>query len=150
MELILWRHAEAEDLAAGGDLARVLTKRGKKQAERVGEWLRERISDEWLVIASPAKRAVQTAKGLGMEFEERDALAPGASAAAILREAGWPHGKRPVVIVGHQPTLGEAAAKILGMHGDLAIRKAAAWWFVLKEDAVALRCVVDAELLASR
>lgn len=150
MDLILWRHAEAEDLAAGGDLARVLTKRGKKQAERVGEWFRERISDEWRVIASPARRAVQTAKGLGMEFEERDALAPGASAAAILREAGWPHGKRPVVIVGHQPTLGEAAARILGTPGEVSIRKGAAWWFTQKEGAVALRCVIDAELLAPR
>lgn len=147
MELILWRHAEAEDLAAGGDMARALTKRGRKQAERMGEWLRERISDEWVVLASPAKRAVQTAKGLGMPFEERDALAPDASAAAILREAGWPDAKRPVVIVGHQPTLGEAAARILGVHGDVGIRKAAAWWFAARDGAATLRCVIDPDLV---
>jgi len=147
MELILWRHAEAEDDAAGGDMARALTRRGKKQAERMGEWLAARISDEWLVLSSPAKRAVQTAKGLAMRFEERDALAPGASAAAILREAGWPSGKRPVVIVGHQPTLGEAAAKILGVRGDVGIRKAALWWFAAKDATATLRCVLDPDLV---
>ena len=36
MDLILWRHAEAEELAeAGDDLARALTSRGEKQAARM-------------------------------------------------------------------------------------------------------------------
>ncbi|HEX7466215.1 MAG TPA: histidine phosphatase family protein, partial [Usitatibacter sp.] len=39
MELILWRHAEAEDAGGGGDLARSLTKRGRKQAAKMAEWL---------------------------------------------------------------------------------------------------------------
>ncbi len=147
MELILWRHAEAEDAMGGDDLARALTKRGKKQAERVGAWLKERISDEWRVLASPARRAVQTAKGLHMAFEERPALAPGAAAKAVLAEAGWPDGDRPVVIVGHQPTLGEVAGILLGTGEGLAIRKAAAWWFVFRNDGAMLRAVVDAEML---
>ncbi len=147
MELILWRHAEAEDGGAGGDMARALTKRGKKQAERMGEWLKPRLSDEWRVLSSPATRAVQTAKGLGIEFEEREALGPGASAAAILREAGWPDAKRSVVIVGHQPTLGEAAARILGVRGDVGIRKAAVWWFAARNGESALRCVIDPDLV---
>jgi phosphohistidine phosphatase len=147
MQIILWRHAEAEDVASGGDLARVLTKRGRKQAERMGEWLGERLDDDWRVIASPAKRAVQTAKGLGREFEEREALAPGASAAAILREAGWPEARHSVVIVGHQPTLGEAAARILGVRSDIGIRKGAIWWFARKGEETLLRCVLDPELL---
>ncbi len=147
MELILWRHAEAEDAVGGDDLGRALTKRGRKQSERVGEWLRARISDEWLVLASPAKRAVQTAKGLDMEFEERNALVPGAAAQAVLAEAGWPDRERPVVIVGHQPTLGEAAALLLGAEEGLAIRKGAIWWFVHRDHGAMLRTVVDAEML---
>ncbi len=147
MELILWRHAEAEDGGAGGDLARALTKRGRKQAERMGEWLKPRLSEEWRVLSSPAKRAVQTAKGLGVDFEERDALGPGASPAAILHEAGWPQGKRSVLIVGHQPTLGEAAARILGVRGDVGIRKAAIWWFAAKDGQASLRCVIDPDLV---
>jgi len=147
MDLILWRHAEAEDVAAGGDFARALTKRGRRQAERVGEWLAPRLSDEWLVLSSPARRAVQTAKGLDRDFEEREALAPGAPADSILREARWPDGPRSVVIVGHQPTLGEAAGRLLGARGDLAIRKAAAWWFTAKGGQAVLRCVIDPDLL---
>ena len=147
MELILWRHAEAEDAVGGDDMGRALTKRGRKQAERVGEWLKGRISDEWLVLASPAKRAVQTAKGLDMAFEERPALVPGAAAKVVLAEAGWPDRDRSVVIVGHQPTLGEAAAILLGVDDGLAIRKAAAWWFVHKNGGAMLRAVIDAEML---
>ncbi|HSN21199.1 MAG TPA: histidine phosphatase family protein [Usitatibacter sp.] len=147
MDLILWRHAEAEDEAAGGDMARALTKRGRKQAERMGEWLRAHVSDDWRVVASPARRAVQTAKGLGLDFEEREALSPGASAADILREAGWPEGRHSVVVVGHQPALGEAAARILGVRGDLGLRKGAIFWFARKGPQTALRCVLDPELL---
>lgn len=147
MELILWRHAEAEDAAVGGDAARALTKRGRKQAERMGEWLKPRLSDEWRILASPARRAVQTAKGLGLEFEEREALGTAASAASILREAGWPDGKRPVVVVGHQPTLGEVAARLLGTRADIAVRKGAIWWFAAKGGQAVLRCVLDPDLL---
>ena len=147
MELILWRHAEAEDVAAGGDAARALTKRGRKQSERMGEWLKPRLSDEWRILASPARRAVQTAKGLGLDFEEREALGTGASVAAILREAGWPEGKHSVVIVGHQPTLGEVAAKLLGARGEIPIRKGAIWWFAAKGGQVGLRCGLDPEML---
>lgn len=147
MELILWRHAEAEDAVGGDDSGRALTKRGRKQAERMGAWLKARISDDWLVLSSPAKRAVQTAKGLDMRFEECPALGTGATAAAILAEAGWPDGKRLVVIVGHQPTLGEAAALLLGTRGEVAIRKGAVWWFAAKGGEAVLKAVLDPELL---
>jgi phosphohistidine phosphatase len=147
MDLILWRHAEAEDAVGGDDMGRPLTRHGRKQAERVGAWLAKRLSDDWRVLSSPAKRAVQTAKGLDRAFEERPALAPGAGPRAMLAEAGWPHGEHPVVIVGHQPTLGEAAAQLLGIDDGLGIRKGAAWWFTAKGDSVQLRAVVDAEVL---
>jgi len=147
MELILWRHAEAEDAVGGDDMGRALTRHGRKQAERVGEWLAQRLSDDWRVLSSPAKRAVQTAKGLDRAFEERPALGPDAAPEVILAEAGWPRGDRPVVIVGHQPTLGEVAAQLLGTEGGLGIRKGAAWWFASKGSSVQLRAVVDSEML---
>jgi len=147
MELILWRHADAEDAGAAGDLARALTKRGRRQSERMGGWLRERIGEEWLVLSSPARRAVQTAAGLGLPFEERPALAPEASVAAVLREAQWPDGRRSVVVVGHQPTLGEVAARLLGTREDIAFRKAAAWWFEERGGRAALKCVMDPDRL---
>ena len=76
----------------------------------------------------------------------------GTSPGALLREAGWPGGGADVLVVGHQPTLGEAAAKILGVaEGDLAIRKGAIWWLVTRGgegnmDTV-LKAVVAPDLL---
>ena len=133
MELILWRHADAEDANGKDDEARELTKKGRRQAERMAKWLRPRLEGDWRIVVSPAKRALQTVKPLDLPFEESEAIGTGTSPAALLREAGWPGGGADVLVVGHQPTLGEAAAKILGVaEGDLAIRKGAIWWFVTR------------------
>ena len=128
MELILWRHAEAEDGA--NDLERALTERGIRQASRVGRWLKERLRGDWHVIVSPSLRTRQTATGLGLPFEIVPAIAPGADAAAVLAASQWPQGPRNVIVVGHQPTLGQVAARLLtGSQGDVALRKGGAWWF---------------------
>src|SRR5947208_88013 len=58
MELILWRHADAED--GTPDLARRLTKKGRKQAERVAEWLEERLPGDYVLLCSPALRERET------------------------------------------------------------------------------------------
>jgi len=65
MDLLLWRHAEAEDTAPGGDLGRALTARGRAQAERVAAWLGERLPDDAHILVSPAKRCQQTVAPLG-------------------------------------------------------------------------------------
>src|SRR5687767_8814 len=102
MELILWRHAEAEDPGPKGDLARSLTKRGRKQAERMAGWLRPRLEGEWRIVASPAARAVQTVTPLGLDYEVRPAIDPSRSASDLLREIGWPQAGK-VLAVGHNP-----------------------------------------------
>lgn len=90
MNLILWRHAEAEDVAASlriqrnTDLQRELTKRGHKQAEKMANWLRPRLPADTLVLASPAVRTQQTARALTEHFQTLPALAPGADVSAIL------------------------------------------------------------------
>jgi phosphohistidine phosphatase len=127
MDLILWRHADAEE--GRDDLARRLTTKGEKQAKRMAEWLDERLSKEASVIVSPAVRAQQTAKPLGRESETSEAVAPGASAEAILKAARWPHASGMVVIVGHQPSLGAAAAlAITGKRVAWPIKKGGLWW----------------------
>ena len=111
MELLLWRHAEA----AGGepDLARPLTERGRRQAERMARFLAPRLPKELRIIVSPARRAQETARALGRSFETQEIIAPGAGVTDILRAAGWPSGRRPVLLVGHQPALGEVAAQLV-------------------------------------
>jgi len=152
MELILWRHADAEDGDGKDDGARELTKKGRRQAERMAAWLRPRLEGDWRILVSPAKRALQTVKPLELPFGESDAIGTGTTAAALLREAGWPDGKADVMVVGHQPTLGEVAAKILGVEeGDLAIRKGAVWWFVARGSGdnreTVLKAVIAPDLL---
>ena len=77
MDLILWRHAEAEEAADGmDDVARALTPRGEKQAERMGAWLDRQLPQGLRVFASPARRTEQTAQALGRKFKLRAALLP--------------------------------------------------------------------------
>jgi phosphohistidine phosphatase len=143
MELILWRHAEAEDSLP--DLSRELTDRGRKQAARMADWLNPRLPQDIHVLVSPAKRTVQTAQALGRYHERVPALAPGASAADVLNAAGWPDSAYPVLIVGHQPTLGQVAMQLLaGQAGDLAVKKGGIWWFQSRERAGELQVVLRA------
>jgi len=147
MELILWRHADAEDANGKDDNDRELTKKGRKQAERVAAWLAPRIDGDWRILVSPAKRALQTAKPLDCKFEVSDAIGTSTTPAELLEAARWPGGSRNVLVVGHQPTLGEVAARLLGSDGGLAVRKGAAWWFASRDGGEALlRAVMDPEL----
>ncbi|AFT86637.1 phosphohistidine phosphatase SixA [Paraburkholderia phenoliruptrix] len=134
MNLILWRHAEAEDYAAT-DLARALTTRGRKQAQNVAKWLRTRLPDDAVVLASPAVRTIQTAETLSDHYRVVRELAPNASAPDVLNAAGWPKGiAETVVIVGHQPTLGHVAAKLLaGSDASWPVKKAGLWWIESRE-----------------
>jgi len=142
MQLILWRHAEAEDGGGKPDADRELTKKGRKQADRMAAWLRDHIDKEWRVLVSPAKRTLQTVDPLGFEFEEDDEVGLAATARTVLAAAEWPDGGKNVLVVGHQPTLGEVAAKILATTEEIAIKKGAVWWFVAREDGAALRVVI--------
>lgn len=130
MDLILWRHAEADDAPEGDDLDRALTPRGLKQAERMARWLNQRLPHRVRVLASPAVRAQQTAEVLERKFRTVDALAPGAGPEALLAAARWPDSAEPVLVVGHQPTLGQTVAWLLGGVGDTnwSIRKGGVWW----------------------
>ncbi|CAM5782910.1 phosphohistidine phosphatase SixA [Ottowia pentelensis] len=135
MDLILWRHGEAEESVDGDDdLQRPLTPRGQRQAKRMAEWLDRQLPDGLRVLASPAVRAQQTAQALGRKFKLRDELAPVATPDDLLALVQWPRGRGTVLVVGHQPVLGQAAARLLGMAApDCAIRKGAVWWLRQRE-----------------
>lgn len=127
MDLILWRHAEAEP--GEPDLGRRLTAKGIQQADRMAAWLERHLPATTRVLASPADRAQQTALALKRKFRVVPDLAPGATASTVLATAGWPDAREPVLIVGHQPTLGEVAAFLLsGEEAAWSVRKGAVWW----------------------
>lgn len=130
MDLILWRHAEAEPEREGlADLDRALTPKGERQAQRMAEWLNRRLAHSTRVLASPAVRCQQTAAALGRSFKTVATIAPDASIEAVLKAARWPDASEPVLVVGHQPTLGLVAAWLLAeMPQPWAVKKGAVWW----------------------
>lgn len=145
MELILWRHADAEDGAP--DLERKLTPKGRREAERVAKWLLAHLPRDFEVVASPAVRAQQTAEALRSNIRTEKALAPGASPAAIAKAAGWPDSQGTVVIVGHQPDLGHALARfVAGRAADWRLQKGALWWLE-SADTVLVKAVMSPDLL---
>lgn len=153
MDLILWRHAEAEEAGEGcDDLARALTDRGQKQAARMAAWLDRQLPQGLRVLASPSRRTEQTARALGRRFKMRAELLPGGTPQDLLELAQWPHGKGTVLVVGHQPVLGQTIAQLLGLRAaDCAVRKGAVWWLRqrhrLDESQTVLITVQSPELL---
>lgn len=148
MELILWRHAEAEDEGPGKpDAARQLTTRGRQQAQRTARWLARHLPAHTEIIVSPATRTQQTVEPLGRRFRTEKSIASGASPEAVLEAAGWPNAHHAVLIVGHQPTLGQVAALVLSGQVDCwTVGKGNVWWLASDDDGAWLRAVVPPEL----
>ena len=132
MELILWRHAEAE--IAEPDAARALTAKGQKQARKMAGWLDANLPPGCRILVSPAVRTVQTAQALDRAFEITDEVGLATDVDRVLRAANWLNGGDPVLVIGHQPTLGQIAARLIS--GDdqyWTIRKANVWWIARRE-----------------
>lgn len=149
MELILWRHAEAEDSIP--DSLRELTAKGHRQAKHMAAWLKPRLPDDTRILVSPARRTQQTAAALGLDFITLEAVAPGASPYEVLEAAGWPNQEQSVLIVGHQPTLGEVASRLLqSAIPSQSIKKSAVWWFTSRRgDAsdIILRAILSPDIV---
>jgi phosphohistidine phosphatase len=134
MDLILWRHAEAEDWLLGDevsglDLDRSLTPRGEKQAARMAAWLDRQMPEGARILVSPARRCEQTALALGRKYKIRSELSPDATPAQLLELVQWPGNKSPVLVIGHQPTLGQTIAQLLALkETECAVKKGALWW----------------------
>ena len=153
MDLILWRHADAAD--GQPDVARPLTGKGQKQARAMAQWLQSWLPQDLRILVSPALRAQETARALQREFETCDAVAVGQTAAAILSASGWPDAERAVMVVGHQPTLGEVAAQLLcGRAVSWHMAKGAVWWIRNRmrgdRSEVVLRLAITPDLVPGR
>ena len=114
MELILWRHAEAEE--GTPDLARALTQKGRRQAQKMAQWIKEQlpaeVRDTVRIIASPAVRTPQTADALDLPYEIVPQIDPAASADDLLAASGWPDGHGLVILVGHNGAISVLAARL--------------------------------------
>lgn len=135
MDLVLWRHAEAEEgPLIGDDMQRELTSKGEKQAARMANWLDRQLPQGTRILCSPARRSEQTVLALGRKYKIAAELAPGADVERLLELVQWPQAKGTVLVVGHQPTLGQAIAQLMGLSAaDCPLRKGSVWWLRQRE-----------------
>ena len=153
MDLILWRHAEAEEAAPGdNDAERQLTPRGEKQAQRMAQWLERQLPESTRILSSPARRCEQTVLCLGRKDKVRDELSPDGQAEQLLNLVHWPAQNTPTLLVGHQPWLGQILALALNVpESGLSVRKGSVWWLRSRQrDGLAqtvLMCVQSPEFL---
>ena len=141
MDLIFWRHAEAEDVSASGrDTDRVLTKRGRKQATKIAKWLSTYLPADTQGLCSPARRCVETAAALHnlnrIEIQVADFLSVESTVERIAKEVAMAASNNTLLIVGHQPNLGLLISRLLGMQQACVVKKGSVWW-------LAQRCVDD-------
>ena len=148
MDLILWRHAEAEEWLADdaqgiSDLERSLTARGDKQAARMALWLDRQLPERTRILVSPARRCEQTALALGRKYKIRAELGPDAPPSQLLELVQWPSNKLPILVIGHQPTLGQVISQLLGLREEeCAVKKGALWWLRHRERETGAQTVV--------
>lgn len=150
MDLLLWRHAEAED--GEDDLRRRLTERGERQAKLMAGWIRAHQPKDLRIVVSPAVRTQQTANALKLPYETVRTIGPDATVPDLFAATGWPDARGSVLVVGHQPGLGGLAALLLaGQEAEWSIKKGALWWLSNRvrrgETQTVLRAVIPVELL---
>lgn len=150
MDLLLWRHAEAEEGPV--DSERALTERGRKQARAVARWLHAHAPRQLRIVASPTARTRQTADALELPYETVRKIGPDACVSELIAASAWPAGQGAVLLVGHQPGLGNLASLLLcGQEAPCTIKKGALWWFTNRvragEQQTVLRTVISPDFL---
>ena len=116
--LTLLRHAKSGWNDPGiRDFDRPLNPRGRRAARTVGAEMKAQGFEFDLILASPARRAVETldevAAGYGElapEYDERLYLAPAAALLDIVRHAPVSAGR--LLLVGHNPGMEELALRL--------------------------------------
>jgi phosphohistidine phosphatase len=132
-ELYLIRHGIAEERGEDwpDDSKRPLTEEGKSSLRREARGLVRLGVAFDVVLTSPLVRAKQTAEIIASEFSDRpqlvtvDSLGPNGSFQSVLNDLEKHARKSSVALVGHEPDLGELAARLAGFRRPLAFKKGA-------------------------
>jgi phosphohistidine phosphatase len=109
-----WNHPELNDCD------RPLNKRGKRQAPEMGKLIHTENLTPDLILSSPAVRACKTAEavaencGYDGEIDRIDDFYPGGPADYLRVLSELPDGVRRVMVVGHNPGLGEFLRVLVG------------------------------------
>jgi phosphohistidine phosphatase len=137
MELIMIRHGQAEPGSDNKpDAGRVLTASGIKKLEMTMPALQDltKIVFQAQLWTSPFIRSVQTAEQIAIQFkiseiQYYDFIAAG-DYRSLIRELEKADSSRPVILVGHEPFLGDWSSRLCGLR--LAFKKGAAAGFEIK------------------
>jgi phosphohistidine phosphatase len=122
MERIIYvlRHGIAGPVPAGmSDSDRALTTEGKRRMEHVAAGLKRLGIAPDVILSSPLRRAQETAAIVAsvlvheLAVETYDRLAPGHEAAEVLRGLLRYRSARHLMLVGHQPGLGQLISQVL-------------------------------------
>lgn len=132
--LYIFRHAIAEEPGPEfpDDALRPLTDDGVSRFRKAVSGLADLEVEVDLILSSPLVRARQTADLLSKGLDghptvvETSALSPGAPYKALVSELGRHARKTAIALVGHEPYLGETAARLLGFSGRIDFRKGGA------------------------
>ena len=118
--LLILRHAKSDrDDDAADDFARPLSARGRRDAPRMGRWLRAHGLRPDLVLSSPALRTRQTTvavlealdlPGDRLRFDDRLYLADVETLLAVIAEC--PARTGMLLLVGHNPGLEELLERL--------------------------------------
>lgn len=133
-ELYMIRHgvAEARGEAWPDDAKRPLTAKGKSRLAKSMRGLACAGVQVDVVLTSPLVRARQTAEIVAAAFDPRphivvvDSLAPGGSYQAVLADLEKQSRRTKIALVGHEPDLGELAARLAGSRRAWEFKKGAA------------------------
>jgi phosphohistidine phosphatase len=125
--LILVRHAKAAE-HAGEDAARPLSERGERDAPAIGRWLAAQDIAPQRAVVSPARRARQTWEMLSPQLsnapqpdvDDRVFANTTAQLLDVIRETSGD--VEALVLVGHNPSIGELARTLDDEHGEVDAR----------------------------
>ena len=133
LELYLVRHGIAAERGPEypDDSKRPLTSEGISRFRKETKALAALDVDIDQIISSPLVRAKQTAEILAQavpshpSIEMSDALAPAGTPAAVFQELAKHMRKARIALVGHEPNIGELAARLIGSRTPVEFKKGA-------------------------
>ncbi len=133
-ELYLIRHGLAEVRSESSwpdDSKRPLTDEGMARLRKAARSLAHLGVAFDVVLTSPFVRTRQTAEIMAAEFAPRpavvnvDGLASGGSITAVLAELEKHSRRKRIAIVGHEPGIGDLAARLAGLRERMEFKKGA-------------------------
>ena len=133
LELYLVRHAIAADRGDEypDDSKRPLTSEGMSRFKKEAKALDGLGMSVALILTSPLVRTRQTADILAESLEGKppvvntDSLAPAGTAPSVMQDLNRHAKKGRIALVGHEPNIGELAARLIGARTPLGFKKGA-------------------------